>query len=64
MSLVSNKDDVWYPTTIELYNYVQAYNSLIYSVDMSIITNNSAYDIWLAKDGKPFVVEAGKTVRI
>ena len=64
MSLVSNKDDVWYPTTIELYNYVQAYNSLIYSVDMSIISNPTAYDIWLAKDGVPFVIPAGKTVKV
>ncbi len=61
---VSGKDEVWYPTTIELYNYVKAYKSLDYSIDMSTIYNPSSYDIWLAKDGKPFVVPAGKTVKI
>lgn len=61
---VSGRDDVWYPTTIELYRYVKAYKSLEYSVDLSIIKNPSAMDIWLSKDGNKFVVPAGETVKI
>ena len=64
MSIVSNREEVWYPTTIELYRYVKAFESLEYSVDQSVIYNPSAFDIWLAKDGKPFVVPSGETVKI
>ena len=64
MSIISNREEVWYPTTIELYRYVKAFESLEYSVDQSVIYNPSAFDIWLAKDGKPFVVPSGETVNI
>ena len=64
MRMVSNRSEVWYPTTMELYNYVKAYKSLDYSIDMNTIYNPTSYDIWLAKDGKPFVVPAGKTVNL
>ena len=64
MSIVSNREEVWYPTTIELYRYVKAFEALEYSVDQSVIYNPSAFDIWLAKDGKPFKVPSGETVNI
>ncbi len=58
--LVSGRDDVWYPTTIELYNYVKAYNSIDYSIDMKRVYNPSAYDIWISKDGRVIKLPSGK----
>lgn len=45
---VSGREDVWYATNIEIYDYVQAYNSLRYSNDMKIMHNPTAQTIWYA----------------
>ena len=29
---LANRDDIWYATNMEIYEYVTAYNSLIYSI--------------------------------
>ena len=58
--LVSGRDDVWYPTTIELYNYVKAYESLSYSIDMKTVYNPSAFDIWISKEGRVIKLDSGK----
>ena len=57
---MSGRDDVWYPTTIELYNYVKAYESLSYSIDMKTVYNPSAFDIWISKDGRVIKLDSGK----
>ena len=36
------KDDIWYATNIEIYDYVQAYRRLIWTADLSRVTNPSA----------------------
>ena len=62
---VANKDDVWYATNMEIYNYVSAYDSLEYSMDMKKVHNPSAIDVWLRHDGKKVVhIPAGETVAL
>ena len=61
---VSNKDDVWYATNIEIYNYVNAYDNLEFSLDMKKVYNPSAIDVWLGKNGKTFHIPAGATVEL
>ena len=53
-------DDVWYATNGEIYDYVQAYNRLIWSVEMTFVHNPSAIDVYLDFKGKEVVVKAGK----
>ncbi len=61
--VVSNRDDVWYATNIEIYNYITAYDSLEFSTDMSIVHNPSAIDVWLKHNEKDVVcIPAGATV--
>lgn len=45
-SKVCNRDDVWYCTNIEAYDYINAFNSLVYSADGSRIHNPTATDVW------------------
>ena len=45
---VGNRDDIWYATNIEVYDYVQAYKSLVRSADGSVIYNPSATDLWIS----------------
>ena len=61
---LSGKDDIWYATNIEIYDYVAAYNSLIFSADGSKIYNPTLKQIWLDIDGKPYTVKPGETIKI
>jgi len=49
--ILGGKEDTWYATNIEIYDYVQAYNSLVYSADCSRIHNPTNRDIWLEVQG-------------
>ena len=60
--LVSNKDDVWYATNVEIYDYIEAYRSLQYSVDCTKAYNPSALDVYIAHEDKPYKIPAGQTV--
>lgn len=57
-------DDIWYATNIEIYDYVNAYNSLIYSADNTKIYNPTLKTIWLDIDKKLYEIKPGETLRI
>ena len=61
---LANKPDVWYATNIEIYDYVQAYKSLIYSADGHMVYNPSALSVWIDVDGAIYLIESGKTLII
>lgn len=61
-SKVSEKDDVWYATNIEIYNYVNAYNSLIFSADETIVYNPTHFTIWFDIDGKLYSIKPAETL--
>lgn len=55
---VGNRDDIWYCTNGEVYDYCQAYNRLEYSVDGKTIKNPTDTDIYLCYYNKNIVVKA------
>lgn len=63
---IGNREDIWYATNIEIYDYVKAYENLQVSVDGTIVHNPSAIDIWFVKDtaidAPTYCVRAGETV--
>lgn len=59
---LSGKSDVWYATNIEIYNYVNAYNSLSSSADGKIIYNPTLYTIWFDIDGMLYSIKPDETV--
>ncbi len=61
---LENKDDIWYATNIEIYDYVQAYQSLQYSADSTIIYNPTATTVWFERDAKPYKIEPGETLHL
>lgn len=63
-SMLSAKEDIWYATNIEIYNYVKAYESLIPSADSSMIYNPSLMTVWFNVNGKIHSVEPGQTLTI
>lgn len=63
-SLLGGKDDTWYATNIEIYDYVNAYNSLVFSADSTKIYNPSATAVWMEADRKTYCIEPGMTVTV
>ncbi len=59
---VSGKDDVWYATNMEIHNYVEAYNSLMMSVEETIIFNPTLIDVWFWQDGELYCIKSGETL--
>lgn len=62
-SALSNKPDVWYATNIEIYDYVSAYRSLVFSADGSTVYNPTLQTVWFTEDGKLFSVKSGETLK-
>ncbi len=60
--IISDKYDVWYATNMEIYDYVEAYNSLRMSVEETIVFNPSLIDIWFLQDGKMYCIRSGETL--
>ena len=61
---LSGKPDIWYATNIEIYDYVSAYDSLIFSADGSTVYNPTLLTVWFTEDGKLFSVKSGETLII
>lgn len=61
---LANKPDIWYATNMEIYNYVNSYNSLEYSADGKIIYNPTLYTIWFEIDGKSYSIQSNETLHI
>ena len=59
---ISRKEDIWYATNMEIYNYVTAYNSLVYSADGTRVYNPSLYTIWFDVDRKLYAIRPGETI--
>jgi peptidoglycan/xylan/chitin deacetylase (PgdA/CDA1 family) len=59
---LGGKDDIWYATNIEVYDYVQAFESLEYSADNKRVYNPSAVDVWIGLNEDLFCIPAGQTV--
>lgn len=61
---VGGRDDVWYATNIEIYDYVQAFHSLRFSVDGRYVTNPTAIDVWFVSGNTEVFAPAGKRTEI
>ena len=61
---ISNKNDIWYATNMEIYEYVTSYNSLIYSANGSKVYNPTLVEIWFDVDGVLYFIRPGETIRI
>ena len=59
---VGGRDDIWYATNIEIYDYVKAYESLQVSIDQKIVHNPTALDVWIEDYGKIIKIPAGRTL--
>lgn len=61
---ISGREDIWYVTNGEIYSYVNAYDSLEWSVDGKVVYNPTSTDVYINYFGKKIVVKAGQIERL
>ena len=61
---LSGSDDIWYATNMEIYEYVEAYKSLIRSADGRLVRNPTLTDIYMTVDDRVVCVRSGETAEI
>ena len=62
--ILSGKDDIWYATNIEICDYANAYESLRYSADGTVVYNPTLYTIWFDVDGTLYSIKPGETITV
>ena len=58
---VSGRDDVWYATNMEIYEYVEAYRRLQFSMEGNMVYNPSAIPVWFICADVTVKIEPGET---
>jgi hypothetical protein len=61
---VSGKDDIWYASNIEIYDYIDAYHRLRFSLRGNTVHNPTATTVWFEKDGKIYKILPGETLTV
>ncbi|MBQ7499505.1 MAG: polysaccharide deacetylase family protein [Clostridia bacterium] len=68
LSSVSGREDVWYAANIEIYEYVTAWRTLVFSADRRYAYNPSSTDLWIkvseGEERRKFRIPSGGTVKI
>ncbi len=59
---VSGKTNIWYATNMEIYEYVNACEQLVFSADNRIVHNPTLVDVYMSLDRKDVCIPSGKTV--
>ena len=54
---IGNREEIWYATNIEVYDYVHAYNQLVFSANGGKVYNPTVFDIYFEKDKKIYCVK-------
>ena len=61
---MGGRDDIWYATNIEIYEYIKDFESLVYSVDGKIVKNPTARTLYYYYNGEIGEIAAGETKKI
>lgn len=56
--------NIWFATNMEIYEYTEAYNRLVFSAEEDMVYNPSLIPVWFEYGKKLFKVESGETLKI
>ena len=59
---IGGREDIWYATNGEIYDYVRAFESLEFSADGKTVYNPTATDVYMCY-GENILIPAGETVK-
>ena len=57
------ESEIWYATNIEIYEYIQDYERLVWSVDGTIVQNPSARTLWFSLNKEIYSIAPGQSLR-
>lgn len=57
-------EEIWYATNGEIYDYVEAWDRLIFSADGRMVTNPTLRTVWFDEDGVLYTVHSGETIQL
>ncbi len=60
LSIVGGREDVWYATNMEIYNYVTAYRALQFGVECRHVYNPTCTDVYFVHNGRQILAKAGE----
>ncbi len=63
-SYISGHEDVWYATNGEIYQYVKAFDSLIYSADGKKVYNPTVTTLYMKDGESTYIINPGETVKL
>ena len=61
---IGGREDIWYATNGEIYDYQKAFKSLRYTADESVVHNPSATDVYIETSSGKIIIPAGGTMRL
>ncbi|MBL4937634.1 polysaccharide deacetylase family protein [Clostridium sp. YIM B02515] len=61
---ISNKDNIWYATNIQIVDYLNAVNNLKFSADFTSVFNPSAISTWIELNGTKIEIKPGETKKL
>jgi len=61
-ALISGKDDIWYATNMEIYEYTEAYKRLVWTADGNLVYNPTSFTLWFVRCGKKFEIKPGEQI--
>ena len=64
MKTVSGKEDIWYATNDEIFDYAEKFRQLECSADGHTVTNPTDTEVWFLAGGKVHSVRSGETIRV
>lgn len=64
LKIVANREDTWYATNIEIREYVEAYDRLVFSADSKTVYNPTLIDVWFEQPNGMFCVGSGESVSV
>ena len=61
---IGGREEIWYATNGEIYDYVTAFDRLEYSAESTRIYNPSAIDVYISYRDHKYIVPAGQTISV
>ena len=61
---LAGREDIWYATNIQIYDYIQAHRQLIWNLEGDRIYNPPAIDLWVKLGGQTPCTPAGQTLTL
>ena len=61
---LAGKDEIWYATNIEIYDYIQACKNLIVSMDGHLVKNPSAQPVWITCGDQLYKIDGGQLLSL